>query len=256
MIQIGDHLAAPPLYLSYAPGRSSTLVISFSGVGNRVDPVPTPEAIRLMGVDGENHVLFVSDSSRSWMNGPGLIEKLNAEVGKLAARINPSRIMAFGNSMGGSAALIYAGQAPVDAVLAIVPQYSVHVDVVPQEKRWMHFRNHITEWPYKAVPDLAGKGVQTVILHGGDARETMHARLFRQGPGVDHYVIPQYGHALALCLKQAGHLGPITASLIKGDMPATRTAIAAAGGITFTEFRQQFRAARKERRERQDHGAI
>ena len=69
MIQIGDHLAAPPLYLSYAPGRSSTLVISFSGVGNRIDPVPTPEALRLMGGDGENHVRFVSGAGRGGRKG-------------------------------------------------------------------------------------------------------------------------------------------------------------------------------------------
>ena len=95
MIQIGDHLTAPPLYLSYAPGRSSTLVISFSGVGNRIDPVPTPEAIRLMGVDGENHVLFVSDASRSWMNAPGLMQTLKDAVAKLAAQINPQRVVFF-----------------------------------------------------------------------------------------------------------------------------------------------------------------
>lgn len=256
MIRIGDHLTAPPLYLSYAPGRSSTLVICFSGVGHRIDRLPEPEAVRLMGIDGENHVLFVSDASRSWMNGAGLMARIRDEVFRLAEKINPQRIVAFGNSMGGSAALVFANEAPVDAVLAIVPQYSVHPDIVPQEQRWRVFRDQITDWPYKTVPDLSGKGIQTVILHGGDAREIMHARLFRQGAGVDHYVVPQHGHGLARDLKETGDLGPITASLIKGDMPATRAAIAAAGGITFTDFRQQIRAARKERRERQDHGAI
>lgn len=249
MLALEPYQAAPPLHLDYLRGQSRMLVLCFTGVGNRIDPVPAPEAIRLTGWDGENHVLFISDASRSWMNAPGLIDALQTAVARLVEEIRPDRIVAFGNSMGGSAALIYASVARVDSVLAIVPQYSVRRDLVPEERRWMHFREHIAEWPFPAVPDLTGRSCQAMILHGGEPREIIHARRFKTGPGTDHYVVPQYGHALAQCLKAKRHLRPLMTHVFNGEMAEARAVVEAAGGLRFAEYWQQRRIARKERRE-------
>lgn len=248
MIAASPYLIDPPLHLDYQPGRSGLLVLAFSGVGDRKEAVPTPEAIRLTGWDGENHVLFIGDASRSWMNAPGLVDKLLAAVDALVAKIKPSRIVAFGNSMGGTAALIFAGLRKLDAVLAIVPQYSVRRDLVPEEKRWMHFRQHITDWPYPAVPELSVAQGEIMVLHGGEDREIIHARRFRCGPGVDHYVVPQYGHALALCLKNTRVLRPLMSHVLTGNMPEARKVVEAAGGLRFADYWQQRRDARRERR--------
>jgi hypothetical protein len=231
------------------------LVLSFCGVGlDRNLPVPLPEAADILGQDGENHVLFIADASRSWMNAPGLIEALKSAVAGLVDKIKPTRIVAFGNSMGGSAAMIYAAEAPVDAVLAIVPQYSVHPDEVPNENRWTHFRDHILDWRYRTVPKLAGKDVQVLMLNGGsDPRDVMHARKFAKKDKLEHYVVPQYAHALALCLKNTGYLAPLTRHVINGDLAQARQVIQAAGGIPFDEFWQQRSDARKERR---SHAAV
>jgi dienelactone hydrolase len=242
------YLIDPPLHLDYLPGRSGLLVLAFSGVGDRKEPVPTHEATRLTGWDGENHVLFIGDASRSWMNAPGLVEKLVAGVDRLVDTIQPSRIVAFGNSMGGTAALIFAGLRKLDAVLAIVPQYSVRRDLVPEEKRWMHFREHITDWPHPSVPPLTADRGDIMVLHGGEPREIIHARRFRCGPGVDHYIVPQYGHALALCLKKTRVLRPLMTHFLNGNMPAARTVVEAAGGLRFAAYWQQRRDARRERR--------
>lgn len=242
------YLVDPPLYLDYLPGRSKLLVLAFSGVGDRKEAVPTPEARRLTGWDGENHVLFIGDASRSWMNAPGLVEKLCRAVDGLVEAIKPGRIVAFGNSMGGTAALIFAGLRKLDAVLAIVPQYSVRRDLVPEEKRWAHFRTHITEWPHPSVPALSAERGDIMVLHGGEPREIIHARRFRCGPGVDHYVVPQYGHALALCLKNTRVLRPLMTHFLTGNMPEARKVVEAAGGLRFAEYWQQRRDARRERR--------
>jgi len=242
------YLVDPPLHLDYLPGRSGLLVLAFSGVGDRNELVPTPEATRLTGWDGENHVLFIGDASRSWMNAPGLAEKLCVAVDALVERIKPERIVAFGNSMGGSAALIFASLRKLDAVLAIVPQYSVKRDLVPEEKRWMHFREHITEWPHPAVPPLSSGRGDIMVLHGGEDREIIHARRFSFGPTVDHYVVPQYGHALALCLKNTRALRPLMTQVLTGNMPEARKVVEAAGGLKFADYWQQRRDARRERR--------
>lgn len=247
-MEIARYLEAPPLYLDYLPGKSSLLVLAFTGVGDRTEAVPSPEAIRLTGWDGENHVLFIGDASRSWMNAAGLVEALLAAVSGLVDRIKPTRIVAFGNSMGGSAALIFASLFKVDAVLAIVPQFSVKADLVPEERRWNHFRQHILDWRFPNVPDLSGHGGDVMILHGGEPRELVHASRFRVGPGVDHYVVQQFGHALALCLKQKRHLRPLMTHVLDGNMAEARAEVEAAGGLRFAEFRKQRKIARRERR--------
>lgn len=249
---IQRYLAAHPLYLDYMPGRSKLLVLAFTGVGDRKEEIPSPEAIRLTGWDGENHVLFISDASRSWMNADGLVETLQAAIAALVQQIQPERIVAFGNSMGGTAALVYASLDRVDSVLAIVPQYSVKADLVPEERRWMHFRCNIATWRFPAVPDLSRRDTAVMILHGGEAREIIHAKRFRTGPNTDHYVVPQFGHALARCLKGSRHLRPLMRHVFNGEMAEARAVVESAGGLRFADYWQQRRIARRERR---DHAA-
>ncbi len=149
------YLVAPPLHLDYLPGSSDLLVLAFSGVGDPHQPVPPPEGTMLASWDGINHVLFVRDASRSWMNAPGLVETLRTAVDALIEKIKPQRVVAFGNSMGGTAALIFAALARLDGVLAIAPQFSMKPEIVPEERRWRHFARTITEWPFPSVPDLS-----------------------------------------------------------------------------------------------------
>lgn len=241
--------AEPPLHLGYMPGRSSLLVLAFTGVGAPDEAVPSPEAVRLTGWDGENHVLFISDASRSWMNAEGLAESVLTAVNDLITQISPTRVVAFGNSMGGSAALIFASLFKVDAVLAIVPQYSVNPEVIPEERRWRAYREQIGAWRYPTVPDLSGRGIDVMILHGGDRRELWHARRFAQGPGIDHYVVPQHGHALARALKASRHLGPLMVNVLAGNMPEARQVVESAGGLRFAAFHQAMRSRRKARRQ-------
>lgn len=248
MAALAPYLADPPLHLDYLPGRSGLLVLAFTGVGGRTETVPTPEAIRLTGWDGENHVLFIGDASRSWMNAPGFVEKLSAAVDELVEKIRPTRIVAFGNSMGGSSAMIWASLHKVDAVLAIVPQHTVNPELLPEERRWRHFRQNIATWRYPAVPDISGRGIEVMILHGGDSGEFRHARRFVRGRGVDHYILPGYGHSVARSMKSTGHLAPLMTNFLAGNMQEARRVVESAGGVTFAAYRQELRAARKARR--------
>lgn len=241
------YLTEPPLLLSYLPGRSSRLVISFSGVGLDNIAVPKIECAELAGEGGENHVLFVVDASRSWLNFRGMMARLKTAVAQLRDAIQPSRVVAIGNSMGGSAALIFAAEAQVDAVLAIAPQYSVHPDLMPRETRWIEFTAKVSDWVYPTVPDLSGRAVDVVILHGTMPREMMHARRFGRGANVDHYLFRSLGHSMAGRLKRSDRLAPITAPLIAGNLPATRSAIVAAGGIPYADFKRLQAAAQPDK---------
>lgn len=233
-----------PLYLSYLPGREDRLVISFSGIGQTEDEVPAVEVARLAGWQGENHALFVSDASRSWMNYPGLVENLVRSVEKLVAEIKPSRIVALGNSMGGTAALIFASLFKVDAVLAIVPQFSVNPAIMPRETRWAEYASRITDWRFPQVPDLAGMTTDVMILYGSVTREMMHAKRFSRGPNIRTYIYKDFAHGMAQRLKRKNQLEPITAPLIAGDLAEACRAAEAAGGVLFNEFKQLRKAAK------------
>lgn len=233
------------------------LVLAFTGVGDRKEEIPSPEAIRLTGWDGENHVLFISDASRSWMNADGLVETLQTAIARLVEQIQPERIVAFGKSMGGTSALIYASLARVDSLLAIVPQYSVNPDIIPEERRWGHFRTNITTWRFPAVPDLSGRDTAVMMLHGGEIRELIHAKRFIAGPNTDHYVVPQFGHALARCLKASRHLRPLMQHVFNGEMAEARAVVESAGGLRFADHWRQRRIARRQaRKERRNAAAV
>ena len=77
----------PPLALSYLPGQGKTLVISLSGVGTKRWEQPPIEFFKMASQERQNHVLFVSDASRSWMNAPGLARQIVAAIEKTDIRI-------------------------------------------------------------------------------------------------------------------------------------------------------------------------
>ncbi|EBA04574.1 hypothetical protein RB2150_10831 [Rhodobacteraceae bacterium HTCC2150] len=100
--------AEPPLALSYLPGQGETLVVSLAGVGSKRAEQPPCEFFKVASQEGAHHVLFVSDASRSWLNGPGLAAAIVTAIENAADMINATRVIALGNSMGGTMALLLA----------------------------------------------------------------------------------------------------------------------------------------------------
>lgn len=230
--------AEGPLHLSFVAGSSKRLVVSFAGVGTQRAVVPPPEFAVLAHWNGENNVIFVSDLSRCWMNHDGMIEFVVDAVSAVAEQIGAEEICAVGNSMGGTAAMILASKMDIDTVVAITPQYSMHPDEVPEETRWTFFRDKITDWPHRTVPDLRESGSQVTIIHGGTLDELVHADRFPMDAGYRHYIFPEYGHKVARGLHDAGHLAPIVTLGILGRDLRVRRSVRAAGGMSRLRFEQ------------------
>ncbi len=236
---------APPLRIRYLPGWSKRLVISFSGVGTDRQVEPGPEFYRIAGWNGENHVLFVTDSSRSWMNGPGMAESIVAVVKDYVARIGAGPVMALGNSMGGTMALILSRLMPLDVVVAVVPQYSVHPEIVPEETRWQLFRKQIADYRFREVGALPLGPTQYCILHGGTADEIAHARHFAKQGNVHHFVIADQGHRLAQHLQTDQKLTQIVTDFMQGRYFRVRRTVRAAGGTSLARFLSGDRSAER-----------
>lgn len=232
--------AQPPLALSYLPGTGDTLVVSLAGVGTRRDRQPPCEFFKLASQNGAHHVLFVSDASRSWLNGPGLAGRIVTAIEQTAEAVHARRIVTLGNSMGATMALLLAGITRIDTAIAFVPQFSAHPDRVPEETRWRYFRRQIADWPHEAVDTLPTGGAQVFIFHGGSADERAHLDRFPRDPGARHFVFPELDHRLALSLHRRGQLAPIVGHAIAGRHWKCRRAVESAGGL----LREAFDASR------------
>ncbi|MFX0544273.1 alpha/beta hydrolase family protein [Roseovarius sp. S1116L3] len=233
-----DVAADPPLALSYLPGQGDTLVISLSGVGTKRSEQPPLEFFKLASQAGQNHVLFVSDASRSWMNGPGLARQIVAAIEETADRSNATRIVALGNSMGATMALHLAGLTRIDTVIAFVPQFSVHPNRMPKEKRWSFFRKQIKDWPFDAITDLHADKADIRIFHGGSPDERIHLDHFPRDPRAKHFVFPDMDHKLAFRLHKERKLERIVEHAIAGRPWKLHRAVEDSGGMLRETFDQ------------------
>ncbi|SDF78270.1 Alpha/beta hydrolase family protein [Celeribacter baekdonensis] len=224
-------VAKPPVALSYLPGQSGTLVICLAGVGTKRSQSPPREFHKMASQEGANHVLFVSDASRSWMNGSGIAQQIVAAIEKLADQVNATRIVALGNSMGGTMALMLAGLTQIDAAIAIVPQFSVHPERVPEEQRWRAFRNQITDWPFETITRLHSEKTSIMIIHGVSPDERIHLDRFPKDAKAMHFVFPDMDHRLAFRLHKKRKLNRIIRHAIAARPWKLRRAIGQAGGL-------------------------
>lgn len=236
MIEVIDLPSQPPLHLSYTSGSSKRLVVSLAGVGTNRKQVPPTEFARVAHWNGANHVLFVADESRSWLNAPGLAETLVDTVQRIADEVGAEEICALGNSMGGSMAMILASLMPIDAVVAITPQFSVHPELMPDEDRWMFFRNRIADWRFAQMPDLRGAGCAVTILHGDSTDELRHALRFPSDAGYTHYIFERMGHTLARTLHDAEQLASIVSLALLQRPWKLRRAMRQAGGMSRQKY--------------------
>ncbi|MRU15593.1 hypothetical protein FDP25_09140 [Roseovarius sp. A21] len=166
--------------------------------------------------EGENHVLFVIDESRSWLNSPGMAERLIATIEDVALQIGAKRLVGLGNSMGATMLLHLSRDVAFDTILAFTPQYSVDPAIVPEERRWRFFRRQIENFRFPAVQGLRPEKTAYFILHGDEADELIHALRFPPSQRVSHLILPGYGHRLAIKLKRKGALPTLVNLAIEG----------------------------------------
>lgn len=207
-------LTRGPITIDHQPGRGP-LVIAFSSIGHDPARPPEREFTRTAAAQGRP-ALFVRDASRSWASAPEFDTALRAALGLLPP---PPRIVALGLSMGGFCALSAARVLPVDAVLALGPQFRPNGD-----PRWRHWTALL---PPLACPVPDGPWI--TLMHGL-ADDRAQAMAFPQRPGLDHLLFDGIAHAaLGPHLKTHGLQGLVDA-LATGDRRRLLRIASAAGG--------------------------
>ncbi|MFO1176583.1 MAG: hypothetical protein U1E48_15510 [Paracoccaceae bacterium] len=228
---------APPLRIRYRPGSGDRLVLAFSGVGRStgLDSEPALEFFRSASGGGENHVLHITDQSRSWLNAAGMVEAIADTVRRMQLRTGARRIAALGNSMGGTMALLIARFLPVDRVIAFTPQYSVQPAIVPEEAKWKRLRRMIAHYRFPAVDKIAPTG-QQFVLHGDSNDELIHALRFPVVANLDHFIFPGHSHELGEDLKASGATARLVGLGLAGTAAEFAAAARAEGAVSRAEF--------------------
>lgn len=127
------------------------------------------------------------------------------------------RVIAYGSSMGGFAALRYGSACGANVGIALSPQYTVDPDIVPFDRRWtddvarISFRRH-------EVPPLS---TQYIVYDPRDAHDRRHFRLFAENGPVAGIAIPHAGHPVGGYLSETGLLGPLLEAVEAGPVDAT-----------------------------------
>lgn len=131
-------------------------------------------------------------------------------------------VLAMGFSMGGYAALRFAGALRLTRLIAVSPQYSIHEAAVPFDRRYRDCSAGFDP----ALGDLAGRGtaVQGVIL--ADPFRPLDLRnaelICAAFPGLRIARLAGAGHPASRVIREGGKFGKLQAQLTKTRVPLRR----------------------------------
>ena len=132
------------------------------------------------------------------------------------------RRLAYGSSMGGYAALRFAGSVGADAALALSPQFSPDPRKVPFETRWASDRRRI-----RAIKSIDGAGIKPgprLIIAFDSALEAdrRHAQLLMADTPMTEISLPHAGHPVGGFLNDIKLLRPLVLTALEGSFDADR----------------------------------
>lgn len=189
-------------------GETRRLVVCFSGIGPS-DAPPGPEFQRLIAMAPRDHLLFIADPARSWLNRPGLVAEITAVIEAEVAATGATQICTLGFSLGGFCAVVIPAFTRVDCAVAFAPQFSVDPALVPAEDRWQDLRDQIPAFTIRNADDYVQPRSHYVVFFGAHRREAPQRNLVRPRPNLDLFVIPRTHHNVPQRLKDAGILDQI-----------------------------------------------
>lgn len=190
-------------------GTGSQLLVSFSGIGRDPKSAPNYEFARSATGGGQFHALFVSDPNRTWLNGPGLIERIVMLIENTARDIRATRVCTLGHSMGGYSAAVISGFTPVDVAICLSPQASVNPDVAPDETRWAKFRGNIDNHRIRSVGDHISDRTTYYVFFGQHGREAPQRDRFPMARNIKFFVMPRTVHNTPQRMKGRGILDEV-----------------------------------------------
>jgi tetratricopeptide (TPR) repeat protein len=158
------------------------------------------------GVDA----IHIIPRENAWYQHP---EMLDAMACVHAATRDYARIVSYGSSMGGYAALRFAGVAGANTALALSPQYSIDPALVPWEDRWLEPGKHFRPvWEgVLPFPDLP----EAYVAYDPRNIDRKHIALLARHMRFEPIQLPQGGHPVTGFLAETGMLKTLILSICR-----------------------------------------
>lgn len=156
------------------------------------------------------HVLGRGDD---WYQYPEMGEAM-AAVRSAVARAD--RVLTYGSSMGGYAALRFADAVGAHAVLALSPQYSIDPAKVPFEKRWLADSHRLV-----FRPEIEGRmscACRPVVVFDATGADRRHVARIAAEIEIEAIGLPHVQHPATTFLAEMGLLGPLVLALLAADV--------------------------------------
>lgn len=167
-------------------------------------------ALRLRQVD---HVA-VKPKRADWYTRPDLPEVL-AQLRPLFARYD--RVVPFGGSMGGFAALTFADLVGATTVIAITPQSTLDQAKVPWDDRFPPALDCDFSGPYGDAVGKSASAAQVLVVLDRFCEPDMRHLARLQAANVQVLNLPFMGHTLAVDLQRMGLLAYLITSVGSGS---------------------------------------
>lgn len=231
VLDIRPHLSEDGVEMWSYRGGSNRLVVCFSGIGREPSEIQPYEFAKTATGDGRDNVLFVSDTRRSWLNAPGLIETIVREVEAFGRETSAEVICTLGHSMGGFMALVIPAFTKVDRAVAYAPQFSVHPDIAGDDSRWMEYRKNIKAFPIASVEEHLNTTTQYFVFHGRHPREAPQRDRFSPRQNLVHTILPNTVHNVPQKLKQMKLQEPVTDACFRNKIRRVRLLLEPLGAV-------------------------
>ena len=157
--------------------------------------------------------IHVMGRREDWYQYSEMEEVLAAVRGRVHGA---TRVMTYGSSMGGYAAIRFAQRCGAQTALALSPQYSIDPQKVPFDQRWagdarrIRFLDHI-DGPIS----FSGR---VIVAYDSQSQDALHVRRIKEDISVDEIRAPFSGHPVATFLGEIDILKDIVKGTLIGSV--------------------------------------
>ncbi len=166
-----------------------------------------------------------------WYQYPDMMDAVAAVREHLA---KADRVITYGSSMGGYAALRFADALGANAALALSPQYSINPAKAPFETRWLQDAQRIV-WRPEHEPALP-QSARAVVAYDPTTIDRLHVELIAAETAIERIPVHYSGHPSGWVVADTHLLAPLLFDVLNGvqDLSHYPQAVRAARGQSST----------------------
>lgn len=183
--------------IRYYPRGAERCIVTFEAISLDLDldrEAFAEEFLRSRDISA----IHILTQHNNWYQTEGFAEAL-ACVAEAVAKY--PRVVAYGSSMGGYAALRYADEVAADLIIAISPQYSLSRERAPFETRWSETSRHI-RWGIVDQRPLSPRARAVIIFDPYLRQDRAHVERIARDRPVERITVPFAGHPASTYLAE------------------------------------------------------